>query len=132
LYLKARYNGPATGDDRVAGLTLGPYGTIAITGSSDGNSGYSSSYEYATIVYRESVLAIKIEQVPLGVRLSFTGTAGQSYSIERASFVTGPWSTLGTLTASAFGAIEHVDANPRIGAGFYPTRRQFLPDFNIE
>jgi hypothetical protein len=55
LLWEKTYNGPANGDDEMvetsfetAGtLTLGPYGMVAITGSSDGNFSTDTTYDFA-------------------------------------------------------------------------------------
>jgi len=52
------YNGPANGEDIVRSprsLALGPNGMVAVTGSSDGNFGGDTAYDYATVVYRENL-----------------------------------------------------------------------------
>jgi uncharacterized delta-60 repeat protein len=131
-----RYNGPANGDEIVyAGqtplnnvyprnrrtLALGPNGMIVITGSSDGNFGPGTTYDFATVVYREVLPAVTIERFPTGVRIRFTGESGRSYRIERAPAVTGPWTTLATPTAPIGGIIEYLDVNPPPGQAFYRT-----------
>ena len=94
---------------------------VVVTGSSDGTFGPGIAYDYATIVYREGLSAVAIEAVPSGLRLRFTGTAGQSYSIQRAPTITGPWSTLATPTAPPSGLIQYEDQTPPPAAGFYRT-----------
>ena len=114
LLWEIRYNGPPSGNDFASGLTVGPNGMIAITGSSSG--------EYATVVYREQLAPVAIGLVPGGVRLRFTGVPGQSYQVQRAPAVTGPWSTNATPTAPVGGLVDYVDTNPPNGAAFYRTR----------
>jgi uncharacterized delta-60 repeat protein len=56
LLWEKRYNGPANGDDTVGdrhSLALGPSGMVAVTGSSDADIGPGTTYDYATVVYRE-------------------------------------------------------------------------------
>jgi hypothetical protein len=51
------YNGPANGDDVIGGshgLALGRNGMVAIAGASDGNFGPGVTYDYMTVVYRET------------------------------------------------------------------------------
>ena len=52
---EARYNGPADGDDYVGAhsLAVGPEGTVAVAGASDGEFGPGFTYDYLTIAYRE-------------------------------------------------------------------------------
>ena len=105
LLWEKRYNGPANGDDHTAfshSLALGPNGMVAITGRSANLNG---NFDFATVVYRENLPAVSIALVPTGVRLSFNGTPGQSYQIERAPTVTGPWAVIETPTAPADGRI---------------------------
>jgi len=86
---------------------------VVVTGSSGG--------DYATVVYREVLPPIAIALVSTGFRLSFTGTPGLSYEIDRASAVTGPWTVLNTQTAPASGFLEYLDAPPLPGQAFYRT-----------
>jgi hypothetical protein len=121
LLWEKHYNSPANGYDEVGAshsLALGPNGMVAITGSSR----LGTTSDVLTVVYREGLSAVAIEQMPSGVRLRFTGSAGQSYSIQRASAITGPWSTLATPTTPASGFLEYLDVNPPAGAAFYRTR----------
>lgn len=110
LLWEIRYN---KGNDFPSSLALGPNGMVVITGSSYG--------DYATVVYREVLPPIAIALISTGVRLSFTGTPGLSYKIERAPAVTGPWTTLATPTAPLGGLIEHLDTNAPVGTAFYRT-----------
>lgn len=58
LLWQKRYNGPAGGDDQVTTshcLALGPNGMVALTGASDGDFSSGTTYDYATVVYRESL-----------------------------------------------------------------------------
>ena len=121
LLWEKRYNGPANEDDLVSdtsSLALGPNGMVVITGHSIGSSG---SYDFATVVYRETLPAVSIARVPTGVSLRFPGVAGHSYQVLRAPAVTGPWSTNATLTAVTNGVIEYLDTNAPPGSAFYRT-----------
>jgi len=100
-------------------LALGLNGKVAITGRSILKT--TGAEDVLTVVYREGLSAVAIEPVPSGVRLSYTGTAGQSYSIQRAPAVSGPWSTLATPTAPLNGLIEYFDTAPPSDAAFYRT-----------
>jgi hypothetical protein len=55
------------------------------------------------------------------VRLTFTGIIGQSYFIQRAPAVTGPWSYLATVTPTLERLIEYIDVARPLSAGFYRT-----------
>jgi hypothetical protein len=113
------------------GLAIGPDGMVAVTGSSNGNFWGESLSDYATVVYREALSAVAIEPVPSGVRLSFTGIAGQSYTIQRAPAVIGPWSTLDTpaapSTASSNTSTPNLpQAPPSIGRASHESRRSIF------
>jgi len=61
LQWEKRYNGYANGEDVIRSahaLALGPNGTVAVTGSSDGNFGVRLVFDYATVVYREVLTPI--------------------------------------------------------------------------
>ena len=113
LLWQQRYNGPANGFDAPSSLALGPNGMVAVTGT--------SSSDYATVVYRESLPPVSIALVPAGVRLRFTGVPGESYTIQRAPTVTGMWSDLATLLAPASGLLEYHDTNAPPAQAFYRT-----------
>jgi len=130
LLWEKRYDGPGHRDDwslfdiPSRTLALGPNGTIAITGWSDGAFDPDPiNYDYATIVYREDFppSVVSVERVALGVRLYFKGIPGLSYRLQRAVGVTGPWATIDTQTAPASGLIEYHETNPPPSAAFYRT-----------
>ena len=52
-------------------------------------------------------------------RCNLSGKQGSRSAIERASAVTGPWSTLVTPAAPLNGLSECFDTNPLAGAAFY-------------
>jgi len=124
LMWEKRYNGPTGKDDRIVGknsLAIGPVGQVAVTGYSNyGN--FSSDYTWATILYREVLPSISVEMISSGVRLSFTGTAGDPYQVERAPSVSGPWEVIASPVASAGGVVEYIDTNRPAGMAFYRTR----------
>jgi hypothetical protein len=92
---------------------------IAIIGSSSLSP--TGPSDLLTVMFREGLSALSVEPVLTGIRLSFTGTAGQSYSIQRAPVVTGPWNTINTQTTPTSGLLEYLDANPPVVAAFYRT-----------
>jgi hypothetical protein len=123
LLWEQRYNGPANGNDwvRGRGLALGPNGMVAITGASFAECCPFYGSDYATVVYRENLPPVSIALVSTGVHIRFNGVPGHSYNIERALAVTGPWSTLATLTAPIQGIMEYTDTNPPMSVAFYRT-----------
>jgi hypothetical protein len=54
-----------------------------------------------------------------GARLRFTGDAGRTYRLQRASDPAGPWSTFATLTAPPSCAVEHLDPASLASPAFY-------------
>jgi hypothetical protein len=120
LLWEKRYDTPTHGYDLTGFshcLALGPNGMIAITGYS----GISDTTESLTVVYREG---LSIERSPLGIRIRFPGVPSQTYNIERALTVAGPWSTNAMLLAPTNGIIEYVDTNAAPGSAFYRTSTQ--------
>ena len=113
LLWEIRYDSPGHGDDRVArrGLALGPNDMIAVTGSSSG--------DYATVLYRETLLPLCIERLAMGVGLRFTGSPDRIYTIERAFSVTGPWIAIGTRTAPVVGLLEFEETSLSNTAAYY-------------
>jgi hypothetical protein len=122
LLWEKRYNGPANGDDFASSLAVGPNGMLAIAGSSDGNFGTNPAHEHMTIVYRQVLSPVGISLVSSGVLLRFTGIVGQSYSIERAPAVTGPWTTVDAQLAGSVGLIQYEEATKGAAARFYRTQ----------
>ncbi|MEO8425993.1 MAG: hypothetical protein ABI651_02665 [Verrucomicrobiota bacterium] len=104
LLWEKRYNDPANGDDYASSLAIGPNGMVVVTGASDANL-RNTGYDYATVVYRDALPSLTLELLPSKVRLSFTGIAGQSYNIQRAPVITGPWTSIDTQTAPPSGLI---------------------------
>jgi hypothetical protein len=56
---------------------------------------------------------------PTQVQVPFTGTAGKTYTILRASAVTGPWGSIGTATVTGGGTATFTDASPLSAGAFY-------------
>ncbi|MGC3958529.1 MAG: autotransporter-associated beta strand repeat-containing protein [Verrucomicrobiota bacterium] len=56
-----------------------------------------------------------------GYKVQFACTPGNSYRIQRATVVTGPWTDLTTVVGPANAFIEYEDANPPVGQAFYRT-----------
>lgn len=56
-----------------------------------------------------------------GVRLRFSGSAGEAYRFERAPTANGPWTAIATLTAPAHGLIEYLDLDSSRDEAFYRT-----------
>jgi len=117
LLWEKHYTDPAGASYFANGLALGPNGMVVVTGSPDGAFGPGTAW--ATVVYRENLPPVSVALDPAGIRLRFSGVPGQSYNVERALAVTGPWITIATPTASSFGLIEYHDTPPLPGQAFY-------------
>ena len=57
-----------------------------------------------------------------GTLIRFGGIVGRTYSVQRATAVSGPWETLGTVTIGSSGLGSFEDTNPPAGNAFYRTR----------
>jgi len=121
LLWEKRYNGPGNSADYPCTncIALGSNGMVVVAGASTGSG--AAYFDYTTIVYREMLPAVSGEKVSTGVRLHFPGVANHSYNVERASSLTGPWSTNAVLTALTNGVIEYIDTNAPPGSAFYRT-----------
>jgi hypothetical protein len=56
-----------------------------------------------------------------GYLVSFAGIPGRTYSVQRATTVTGPWVTIATVTVGPDGIGSFQDTNPPEDAAFYRT-----------
>jgi hypothetical protein len=54
-----------------------------------------------------------------GARRRFTGDAGRTYRLQRASDPSGPWTIFASLTAPPEGPVEHLDPTPLASPAFY-------------
>jgi hypothetical protein len=111
LLWKQRYNGSSNGDDLVANsrsLALGSDGSVATTGTSSGD---FVTVKYVTISYPTPIM-LSLVLTSDGARLRFTGDAGRTYRLQRASDPSGPWVTFASLTAPPDGAAGHLDPAP--------------------
>ncbi|MGC8744513.1 MAG: cadherin-like domain-containing protein [Verrucomicrobiia bacterium] len=59
-----------------------------------------------------------------GFRLIYSGEPGAAYSIERATDINGPWTSIFTGQSPVHTIIDFVDTNPPQGTGFYRIKRQ--------
>ena len=54
-----------------------------------------------------------------GVTVSFVGSPGLTYTLQRKPAITGPWTTIATLTVGDGGIGSYLDVNPLVGNAFY-------------
>jgi hypothetical protein len=60
-----------------------------------------------------------LTQVPGGFRVTFPGIPSQTYNLQRADKVTGPWQTVTSLTIGPEGFGSYIDTNAPPSAAFY-------------
>jgi hypothetical protein len=58
-----------------------------------------------------------------GYFIRYNGSPGDTYRLQRAVVLAGPWETIDTQTAPASGVVEYHDTNPVPGQAFYRTVR---------
>jgi hypothetical protein len=98
-------------------LALAPDDSVIVTGTSDGDFA-TVKYVMTQVTYPTPVV-LSLALPPEGARLRFTGDAGRTYRLQRASDPSGPWTTFATLTAPPDGAVEHLDPAPPAAPAFY-------------
>ena len=68
-----------------------------------------------------------MKATPQSVSIEFVGVRGRRYRIERSPNMLPPWTTLGTVTADAFGRIRFEDTSPLATMGYYRITRATGP-----
>jgi len=64
---------------------------------------------------------LPLVQIPGGYQVSFLGIPNLTYTVQRATNVSGPWITLGPVTAGSTGLATFADTNALPGSAFYRT-----------
>jgi hypothetical protein len=118
-----RYNGMANQLDTGSRVAIAPNGMIVVVGSVNITESPGSG-DSGTIAYREDLSPLVISISSSDLRLRMNGAPGRSYDLQRANTVSGPWSTIATVTAPGDGVIEHVEATPATGSVFYRARTE--------
>jgi photosystem II stability/assembly factor-like uncharacterized protein len=59
--------------------------------------------------------------IPGGLRISFAGIPGRTYSLQRAPSVSGPWTTLSPVTVDSSGIASYDDTGAPPGSAYYRT-----------
>ena len=111
------FNGPTNGDDSGAAVASDAAGNLFVTGTTTGVSG-----DFVTIKYSQTFPAVQIaieSDGAVGYYIRFTGVAGVSYRLQRATNVTGPWASSSPQTALASGQVLFWDFLPPPGQGYY-------------
>jgi len=125
LLWEKRYNGPANGDELMSGshsLALGPNGMVAITGSSDGNSsGVDATWDYATIVYRETLPSLSIARSNAFVIVSWPSSA-TGFLLEQNTDLTGTNWTTPSEAVTDNGTTKSITVSPGPGNRLFRLR----------
>lgn len=120
-----RYDGPGKGFDSPqtkSCLAVGSDGAVYVTGASEG----LFSTDFATVKYVwQNELAIQLRStVPPELNLTLSGAPNSSWTIERASMLTGPWTNLTPLLIGTRGSAGFQTTNSPHPTGFYRARQQ--------
>jgi hypothetical protein len=90
---------------------------------SDGRGGVGSAFVLMQVVSpnQASDNFLPLVPIPGGYRVSFAGMQGLTYSLQRATNVTGPWFYLGPVLAGPGGIGVYADTNAPVPSAFYRT-----------
>jgi uncharacterized repeat protein (TIGR03803 family) len=90
---------------------------------SNGAGSYTSGFVFVQVRATNQLSGnlLPLSAIPGGYLVSFAGIPGRTYSVQRASTVTGPWVTLTTVTVGFDGIGTCEDKNPPGGTAFYRT-----------
>jgi hypothetical protein len=86
--------------------------------------GYNATADVEILVVSANVPSqsqVSLEPTPNGFLIRFAGIPGRSYDVQRATNLTGPWTTLAALVAPPHGIFEYEDTSPPQTAAFYRT-----------
>lgn len=89
---------------------------------SDGRGGIATALVTVT-VSAGGPLAQRIEVVGSTVVIHFAAVPGWSYTVQRASDISGPWANIHSITAPATGVFLFIDSNPPPSVAFYRLSR---------
>jgi len=108
-----------------AAFTAGPNTIDFVVQNVDGNTGYTglridNMRAFGTLLPPMPPLTITLNASGQPV-ISFTGTAGTSYPIQRSTDLDMGWSVLSTIVAGAGGSVSYTDTSAPAGRAFYRT-----------
>lgn len=79
---------------------------------------------YTNVISGTPLITVGTPSVsPAGVQLSFSGSAGSSWSVERAVDLRGPWTNISQVLIETNGVGLFKDTNPPTGTGYYRARQ---------
>ncbi|PWU11255.1 MAG: hypothetical protein C5B50_23760 [Verrucomicrobia bacterium] len=89
----------------------------------DNHGGFASAYVLVTVTPANQQSANMLPPVVIsgGYQVNFLGLPGYTYSLQRASSISGPWSNLATVTTDSNGLGTYADTNAPSGNAFYRT-----------
>jgi hypothetical protein len=90
---------------------------------SDGRGGSGSAFVFVQVIASNQIAGslTKPTRISGGFSVSFSGAQGLTYSLQRATNVVGPWSTLTGITVGTGGVGAYADTNPPAARAFYRT-----------
>ncbi len=101
-------------------------GLFTVTSSPSQTSLKSALQNTASVIAQPAMLTA-IQVVPNGIKITFTGSAGYTYQVQRAETLQAGgtvWQTIGKATTDSAGRGEFTDTNPPAEQGYYRTVSQ--------
>jgi hypothetical protein len=90
---------------------------------SDGRGAFSSAFVLVQIRSADQISGNMLPPVPVpgGIQVSFVGILGRTYTLQRSTAASGPWSILSPVTVGSYGVGTYTDTNAPSGSAFYRT-----------
>ena len=89
----------------------------------DGRGGTASAFVLVQVLSEGTISGnmLPLTTTANGYLVSFAGIPGRTYTLQRAPTVTGPWTTLTTVTAGPSGIGSYEDTSPPPASAYYRT-----------